>query len=309
MGLWSVGVWTLVFGVGSVWGHGLQGGLCRVEDPREGIWTFGVPVAKCGSEGGIMVHFLSANVFSFSFLQGILSAFLLALLTGRAFYIHHPRPSWLSEFLVPSAFVDWRNSSISPKVRVVKVMDRPPNAQSNILVNLPESFVLVCCSLICLFVYAWILVHVGMLVGVQSLPQMIASLFGYKLRGSGCGRPSVGPSTPDMYCRAFFLPKQAAKCPGAHNCKARCAGYSLVGKIPPPPGGGCRDGWVGWPQISAFWATRHPPPPGGVRVRFLGDLGLCRALRPVCIFHTFFTFFSYCVKHLNPSLHKNVRNG
>ena len=52
------------------------------------------------------------------------------------------------------------------------------------------------------------------------------------------------------------------------------AGYCLVGKIPhPPPGGG-----GGWPQISAFWATRHPLPPG-VRVRFLGLLGLCRALR------------------------------
>ena len=38
-----------------------------------------------------------------------------------------------------------------------------------------------------------------------------------------------------------------------------------MAKIPPPPGGGvggCRDGWVVWPQISAFWATRHPPPPG-----------------------------------------------
>ena len=61
-------------------------------------------------------------------------------------------------------------------------------------------------------------------------------------------------------------------------------GYCLVGKIPHPSGGGWaggyRDGWVGWPQISAFWATRHPPPPpGGVRVRFLGVLGLCRALR------------------------------
>ena len=45
------------------------------------------------------------------------------------------------------------------------------------------------------------------------------------------------------------------------------SGYCLVGKIsrPPPPRwvGGCRDGWVGWPQISAFWATRPPPPQGG----------------------------------------------
>ena len=40
----------------------------------------------------------------------------------------------------------------------------------------------------------------------------------------------------------------------------------LSGQNTPPPGGGWvggyRDGWVGWPQISAFWATRHPPPPG-----------------------------------------------
>ena len=55
-------------------------------------------------------------------------------------------------------------------------------------------------------------------------------------------------------------------------------GYCLVGKIPHPRGGGgYRDGWVGWPQISAFWAP--PPPGGGVRERFLGVLGLCRALR------------------------------
>ena len=50
-------------------------------------------------------------------------------------------------------------------------------------------------------------------------------------------------------------------------------------KHPTPPGGwvgGYRDGWVGWPQISAFWATRHPP---RVRERFWGVLGLCRALR------------------------------
>ena len=44
---------------------------------------------------------------------------------------------------------------------------------------------------------------------------------------------------------------------------------------PSGEGGGYRDGWVGWPQISAFWATRHPPP----RVRFSGVSGLCRALR------------------------------
>ena len=51
-----------------------------------------------------------------------------------------------------------------------------------------------------------------------------------------------------------------------------------MAKIPSPWGGsGCRDGWVGWPQISAFWATRHPPPPR-VRVRFFWDLGLSRAL-------------------------------
>ena len=55
----------------------------------------------------------------------------------------------------------------------------------------------------------------------------------------------------------------------------------LSGRNTPAPwGGGCRDGWVGWPQISAFWAT-SPPPPQGVRVRFFWDLGLCRALRPV----------------------------
>ena len=32
------------------------------------------------------------------------------------------------------------------------------------------------------------------------------------------------------------------------------------------------------------------PPPRGAGALFLG-FGLCRALRPVCIFHTFFTFF------------------
>ena len=47
---------------------------------------------------------------------------------------------------------------------------------------------------------------------------------------------------------------------------AQESGYCLVGKIPPPNTGvgvgGYRDGWVGWPQISAFWATIPPPPPG-----------------------------------------------
>ena len=33
-----------------------------------------------------------------------------------------------------------------------------------------------------------------------------------------------------------------------------------------------------------------PPPPGGAGALFWG-FRLCRALRPVCIFHTFFTFF------------------
>ena len=32
------------------------------------------------------------------------------------------------------------------------------------------------------------------------------------------------------------------------------------------------------------------PPPRGAGALLLG-FGLCRALRPVCIFHTFFTFF------------------
>ena len=51
------------------------------------------------------------------------------------------------------------------------------------------------------------------------------------------------------------------------------AGYCLVGKIPHPRGGGgggYRDGWVGWPQISAFWATSPPPPPRGCGCAFWG---------------------------------------
>ena len=62
----------------------------------------------------------------------------------------------------------------------------------------------------------------------------------------------------------------------------------LSGQNPPPPwggGGGIEmGGWVG-PKISAFLATRHPPPPPrGMRVRFSGVLGLCRALRGLFVF-------------------------
>ena len=65
-----------------------------------------------------------------------------------------------------------------------------------------------------------------------------------------------------------------------------------MGKIPQPPGmgwvGGDRDGWVGWPQISAFWATRHPPPPRGVWVRFLGGFGFVQGSEIGLNFSLFF---------------------
>ena len=58
------------------------------------------------------------------------------------------------------------------------------------------------------------------------------------------------------------------------------AGYCFVGKIPTPGGGGVgMGGWVG-PEFQHFEPPAPPPPlPMGVRVRFLGVLGLCRALR------------------------------
>ena len=58
--------------------------------------------------------------------------------------------------------------------------------------------------------------------------------------------------------------------------RATQPGYCLVGKIPPPWGGG---GWVGvemggWvsPKFQHFGPPGTPPPPG-VRVRFFWDLG------------------------------------
>ena len=61
-----------------------------------------------------------------------------------------------------------------------------------------------------------------------------------------------------------FLPRRSAS--------VSASGYCLVGKIPPPPPGvlGYRDGWVGWPPIPAFWATRHPPLGGGGGALLLG---------------------------------------
>ena len=51
-------------------------------------------------------------------------------------------------------------------------------------------------------------------------------------------------------------------------------GLLLSGQdTPPRPGGGgawVQDGWVGWPQIAAFWATGHPPAPGGGVCAFPG---------------------------------------
>ena len=88
-----------------------------------------------------------------------------------------------------------------------------------------------------------------------------------------------------MFCGCSW-PKSKAKHNGTDSfcdvilCEmlvAQLLGYCSVGKIPPPLGGDAclgteMGGWVG-PRL-AFWATRHPPPPGGVGVRFCWVLGL-----------------------------------
>ena len=82
-----------------------------------------------------------------------------------------------------------------------------------------------------------------------------------------------------------------------------------MSEIPPPLGGRWVGGWVSR-KFQHFGPPGTPPPPRGAGALFFFFLGfgLCRALRPVCIFHTFFTFFFILCQSSEPFVAHHCQN-